>query len=286
VVAGALAGFSPAAAAWAPAVVAAPSAAIASVVAALAPVVPLVPAVATTCNGVTGAITAATALAVSAAAAAALASACCPSGLALGSGVVVGVVPVDVDTVLPASAAAILASSAASTGSTVVSVAAVGVVEASSLADVAAVPLVESDWVLVLLLALVVAEGAELLEADDGAGAVEGDEDEVDGADDALADAGAGAGACAGEGGGAGGAGAGGGLGGAAASIRAENGVWGTVLGAEGVGDEKLGCRLDGGGGAGDATADTKVTSKSRTDADQPAIAGPAGRSEKELFRQ
>ena len=197
---------------------------------------------------------------------------------------VVGVVSVDVDTVLPASAAAILASSAASTGSTVASVAAVGVVEASSSADVAAVPLVESDWVLVLLLALVVAEGAELLEADDGAGAVEGDEDEVDGADDALADAGAGAGACAGEGGGAGGAG--GGLGGAAASIRAENGVWGTVLGAEGVGDEKLGCRLDGGGGAGDATADTKVTSKSRTDADQPAIAGPAGRSEKELFRQ
>jgi hypothetical protein len=186
----------------------------------------------------------------------------------LGSGVVGGVavvVDVDVDTVLPARAAAIWASSAARTGSTVpvvfavfavlaVSVGAAGGVEALS-AELAGLLLDEPDCELVFVPLFVVAAGGEEFDAADDLGGVAGGADDED---DALV----GAGACAGAGGGAGGAGgAGGGLGGAAASIRAENGVWGTLLGTDRFGGEKLGGGLGAGGGAGDATADTKLTS-------------------------
>src|SRR6202012_2923369 len=93
-----------------------------------------------------------------------------------------------------------------------------------------------------------------LLAAAGGAAVLDGaDEDGAAGGVD-----GAGAEACAGcEGGGGGAAGAGGGLGGAGASISAENGVAGASPGPGGGGGGEVEPTLDGGCGAGDATADT-----------------------------
>lgn len=181
------------------------------------------------------------------------------SGLAVGSGV--DVVVDDEDGVFPPSAAAIAASSAASFGSVgvVVSVGSVAVAGSAAPASDAVLPDAfaeefaddELDEVLpvvrlfvpVAVLPLVAAGGAAVAAVDAAGGGVEG------------------AGACEDCDAGGGAGGAGGGSGGAAASISAENGVSGALPCADDGGGEKVECMFDGGGGAGDATADTKLTS-------------------------